>query len=186
MSKVMQQPEVVDVKAVSLALRMPNAASTAENILSQAMEFCAKKMGVDSSQTVIERLKEGDRSACGHCQYSIAEQVGAALGALDENVRSVYMFEYDATPEDICFSEVAQTPLLHLIVWTERKTEALNSLVTMLGRALTQGYAQLIGPRQLQYLLDVQMIDDAQVEGRIGYGALFSSLYHRPLKVWER
>ena len=96
------------------------------------------------------------------------------------------MFEYDATPEDVCFSEVAQTPLLHLIVHTERKTKALNSLVTMLERALAQSYARLIGPRQLQHLLDVQVVDDREVEDRIGYGALFSSLHHRPLKVWER
>ncbi len=186
MSEVMQQPVEMDVKDASPELRMPNAASTAEDVLTKAMEYCANKMGFDNPQIAIDRLKKGDRSACGHCQYSIAKQVGAALGALDDNVRSVYMFEYDATPEDICFSEGVQTPLLHLIVWTERKTEALNSLVTMLENALARSYAQLIGPRQLQHVLDAQVIDDAEVEGRIGYGALFFSLHHRPLKVWER
>ena len=186
MYKVMQQAEVMDVKTTLPALQMPNAVSTAEDILDKAMDFCAKKMGFDSPQTAIDHLKKGDRPACEYCQYSIAQQVGAALGALDDNVRSVHMFEYDATPEDICFSEVAQTPLLHLIVWTERKTEALKSLVTMLDQALAQSYAQLIGPRQLQHFLDAQVIDDAEVKGRIGYGALFSSLHHRPLKVWER
>jgi hypothetical protein len=182
----MQQAEVLDVKVASVAFQIPNAASTAEDILGNALGFCAQKMGYDDPQIAIERLKEGDRTACGHCQYSIAQQVGAALAALDDNVRSVYMFEYDATPEDICFSEAAQTPLLHLIVWTERKTKALNSLVTMLERALAQSYARLIGLRQLQHLLDVQVVDDGEVKGRIGYGALFSSLHHRPLKVWER
>ena len=186
MSEVMQQAKAVDVKVASPTFQMPNAASTAEDILSNALRFCAQKMGYESPQIAIERLKEGDRSACGHCQYSIAQQVGAALGALDDNVRSVHMFEYDATPEDICFSEVAQTPILHLIVWAERKTKALHSLVKMIERALVESYAQLIGPRQLQHLLDVQIVDDGQVKGRIGYGALFSSLHHRPLKVWER
>jgi hypothetical protein len=55
----------------------------------------------------------------------------------------------------------------------------------MLNRALAQSYAQLIGPSQLQHILDAQIIDDADVENRVGYGALLNSLYRRPLKVWE-
>lgn len=166
--------------------RMPDADSTAENILHQALGFCAQKMRFDDHQTVIDRLRQGDRNACAYCHYSIAEQVSASLGTLDENVKAVYMFECDATPEDICFSETECTPLVHLIVWVERKTEALNSLVAMLDRALSKRLAQLIGPRQLQYVLDVQVIDNTEVEQRIGYGALLSSIHHRPLKVWER
>ena len=186
MSKVIQQANVTDVNIASPALQMPNAFSTAEDILSNALGYCAQKMGASSVEAAIGCLKAGDPSACGHCQYSIALQIGAALGALDENVRSVHMYDYDATPEDVCFSEISQTPILHIIVWTERKTKALNSLVAMLERALAQSYAQLIGPRQLQHLLDVQIVDDAEVKGRIGYGGLFHSLHHRPLKVWER
>jgi hypothetical protein len=38
----------------------------------------------------------------------------------------------------------------------------------------------------LQHLLDVQVVDDAEVEKRVGYGGLLFSLHHRPLKIWER
>jgi hypothetical protein len=178
--------QIKDVKVTAPPLRLPNAASTAEDVLSKALDFCAQKMGFDGPQTAIERLRQGDGSACTYCQYSIAEQVGASLGALDENVKAVYMFEYDATPEDLCFGETGQMPLVHLIVWAQPKTEALNSLVSMLDRALAQSHAQLIGPRQLQHVLDVQVIDDNDVEKRIGYGALLRSIHHQPLKVWER
>ena len=172
-------------EVTAAALHMPNAVSIAENVLNKAMEFCAHKMRFEGPQTVIKRLQQGDRNACQYCHYSIAEQVGAALGDLDDNVKAVYMFECDATPEDIAFSETAGAPCLHLLVWTHRKTEALNSLVSMLNRALAQSYAELIGPSQLQHILDAQIIDDADVENRVGYGALLNSLYHRPLKVWE-
>jgi hypothetical protein len=173
------------VKISTPPLHMPNATSTAEDVMHKALDFCARKMSVVDSQAAINRLQQGDHCACEYCYYSIAEQVGASLGALDENVKAVYMFEYEATPEDSCFGESKTPPLLHLLVWTHRKTEALNSLVAMLDRALTHQYAQLIGPSQLKHLLDVQVIDDGDVEGRIGYGGLLHSLHHRPLKVWE-
>lgn len=175
-----------DTKTSEMPWRMPDADSAADNILNQALGFCAQKMRLGDAQTVIDRLQQGDRNACSYCHYSIAEQVSASLGALDKNVKAAYMFEHDATPEDICFSENECTPLVHLIVWVERKTEALNSLVAMLDRALAKRLAQLIGPRELQYVLDVQVIDDTEVERRTGYAALLSSIHHRPLKVWER
>jgi hypothetical protein len=73
-----------------------------------------------------------------------------------------------------------------LIVWAKRKTSALDSLVEALNRALVQRYAELIGPSQLAHLLDVQIVNDADVKNRVGYGALLSSLRNRPIKVWER
>jgi hypothetical protein len=73
-----------------------------------------------------------------------------------------------------------------LIVWAKRKTSALDSLVEALNRALVQRYAELIGPSQLAHLLDVQVVNDADVDNRVGYGALLSSLRNRPIKVWER
>lgn len=173
------------VKSTAPVLRMPNAASTSEDIMNKALEFCARRIGAEGAEDAIHRLQQRDHWACEYCYYSIAEQMGAALGALDENVKAVYMFEYDATPEDLCFGETKNTPLLHLLVWTHRKTEALNALVAMLDRALAHDYAQLVGPRQLKHLLDVQIVDDTDVKGRIGYGALLHSIHHRPLKVWE-
>jgi hypothetical protein len=174
-----------DVKTTAPPLHMPDATSTAEDVLDKAFGFCASKMGLKDPQMAINRLQQKDNRACEYCHYSIAEQVGAALGDLDENVKAVYMFEDEATPQDLCFNETTNVPLLHLLVWVQRKTEALNSLVSMLDRALAQSYARLIGPSELQYLLDVQIVDDAQVERRVGYGALLQSLHYRPLKVWE-
>jgi hypothetical protein len=105
---------------------------------------------------------------------------------LDENIKAVYVADYDATPQDICFGETAKPSPIHLIAWVERKTSALDSLVEALNRALVERYADMIGPSQLAYLLDVQAVDDADVKNRVGYGALLSSLRNRPIKIWER
>ncbi len=181
-----KQTGVVDVEFAASPFRLPDAASTIETALTQALEFCAQKMGVDDAQAVIDRLRQGDSTACRYCHYSLAKQVGESLGALDENVKAVYSVDYDATPEDTCFGEAMPTSLIHILVWAERKTGALDSLVTALDLALVQCYADVIGTRQLAHLLDVQVIDDADVKNRIGYGAMLSSLYQRPIQVWER
>ena len=175
-----------DAELSTPQFRLPDADSTAEIVFSQAMEFCARKIGLPNGQAALDRLRQGDSSACQYCHYSIAKQVASSLGALDENVKSVYVVDYDATPEDLCFGEEAQTLPIHLIVWAERKTSALSSLVEALDLALVQRYMDLIGLRKLAHMLDVQVVDDADVENRVGYGAMLSSLYNRPIRVWER
>jgi len=65
---------------------------------------------------------------------------------LDENVKAVDTLDYDATRKDFCFGKAIQgTSLTHLIVWTQRKTAAFDSLVAALDRALVQGYADILG-----------------------------------------
>ncbi len=182
----MKQTKVVEVESAASPFQPPDADSTVEITLAQALQFCVQKMGVDSVQAVVDRLRQGDSTACRHCRYSIAKQVGESLGALDENVKAVYVVDYDATPEDLCFGEATPTSLIHLIVWAGRETGALDSLVTALDLALAQRYGDLTGRRQLMHLLDVQVIDDADVQNRTGYGALLSSLYHPPIQVWKR
>jgi hypothetical protein len=167
-------------------LRLPDAASTADIVLNQAMEYCAEKMGLKAAWLAIEQLKKGETTACSYCRYSTAKQMAQALGSLDENVRAVYLYNYDATPEDLCFGQAVHTSPIHLIVWVERKTSALESLVDALDHALAQSYAAMMDRDQLRHILDVQMVDDDDLENRTGYGALLSSFYNPPLKVWER
>jgi hypothetical protein len=108
------------------------------------------------------------------------------LGALDEDVKAAYVDEYDVTPEDAFFGEAARATVIYLIVWVQRKTGALKSLVPALDRALVQCYADQIGTPRLAHLLEVQVIDDADARNPVGYGAwLFSN--HFPLtEVWRR
>ena len=181
-----KQTEIAYMERKMPPLQSPTASSTAEVVLNQAIDFCAQKMGFKATWLAVEQLKQGDETACAYCRYSTAKQVAEALGSLDENIRTVYVHDYDATPEDLCFGETAHTFPIHLIVRAERKTSALDSLVEALDEALTEGYAAMLDRNRLSHVLDVQVVDDADVENRTGYGALLSSFYNRPLKVWER
>lgn len=164
----------------------PNATSTAEAVINGTMLFCAEKMQLENVQAVLDHLRQRNTTACSYCQYSIAKQVGDSLGALDKNVKAVYILDYDATPQDICFAGKKESLTIHLIVWAERKTSALQSLVDSLDRALVQGYSKLMDLGKLEHLLDVQVVDDTDIANRVGFGAMLSSLHQRPIQVWER
>ena len=181
--KVKTQPDVVTSVP---QLCLPDSESTADIIVTQALEFCAQNTGLTNHQVVVERLQRGDGNACEYCHYSIAKQVAESLGTMDRKIKAVYVADYDATPQDLCFSEETSGLPIHLIIWAERKTKALDSLVDALDRALVQRYADAIGARQLAHLLDIQVVDDHDVENRIGYGAMLSSLHNRPIQIWGR
>lgn len=178
--------KVVQTKKGTPEWSFPDAVSMAESIVTNSMDFCARKMRLSNTDAVVEQLQEREAAACNYCQYSVAKEVGEALGSLDKNVRSAYMLDYDATPQDLAFAVEKRGVMIHLIVWVERKTNALNSIVASLDRALAQDFAKLLNMEKLEHLLDVQVVDDSDVENRTGYGAMLSSLYQRPLQVWKR
>lgn len=167
-------------------LRMPDVASMTRGFLDRALVYCADKMRLAGPQVALELLRRGDSRALWHSHHSLAAQVAETLGDMDRNVSSVFVLDYDATPEDLAFGEPTGVSPIHLIVRAEHKTEALYALVAALESALVQDYARRIGPGQLKYLLDVQVIDAEDVEKRRGYAAVLSSLHNRPIQIWER
>jgi hypothetical protein len=171
----------VEIDAPALS----DAANAAEAALVGAVSFAGRQMGLGRTEVAIA-LKQRERRTTGYFQYGLAEQVAAYLAALDENVKAVYVFDDEATPEDMNLGDSEASPVLHLIVWARRKTGALSSLIAALDRSLVTGYSGLAAMPQLAHLLDAQVIDDEDVTGRRGYAALLSSVHHQPLQVWKR
>lgn len=181
-----KQAKVMTVNLVA-SPQLPSVTSVAESILVEAIEFCAQKLGLGNLTTAIGLLEQGDRAACEYCLYSIAKHVAASLGEMDENLKAVYILDYDATPEDRCFGTEAQNiRLIHLLVWTRRKTAAFDSLVEALDSALVQACSDTIGVCGPTTLLDVQVVDDADIRQRHGYGAFRAWTHQKPIQIWER
>lgn len=180
------QTGTLDLQFAAVVPALSDVAGIAQTALDNTLDFCAQKMHLPGPHAVAAHLRQGDRRAVGYCQYGLARQVAEYLAALDREISAVYMYDYDATPEDVCFAEGMPTPLVYLIARVNRKTSGLNALVAGLDRALTQGYAELIGQPNLAHVLDVQVVDEAEVQSRAGYGALLSSLHMQPMQVWKR
>jgi hypothetical protein len=181
-----EQDNSLEVMMSAAPLHLPDASSALAGALEKALHSCARRMGLDGPEAALERVRQGDSVARDYCHFSLAKQVAQALGSLDENVESVSLYTYDATPEDLSFGTTSPTSLIHLLVLAGRKTGALTSLIAALDRALAQQYAALVGPRRLAHLLDVQVITQTEVEQRTGVAALLSSVHNRPIQIWEQ
>jgi hypothetical protein len=172
--------EMMDVE-----FALPDAATTAGAVLSGALEYCAARMRLPDPGAALEQLRSGDRSVWSYFDYGVAGHLAEHLGALDEEVKAVYLYEDEATPDDAAFGEVAPS-MIHLLIWAQRKTGALTSLLSALDLALGQTYAGMMGATEARYLVDLQVIDDSEVAAGTGYGAMLRWLHHRPLLVWKR
>ena len=179
--------EKADARPPAPFRQLPDLSMTAEHAVAEAVEYCVQKTKLGSASEVLRAIQQGNRSACAYCLYALAKQMAESIGTFDETVKAVYTLDYDATPEDLCFGSAAQeTPLIHLVVWTERKTAALDSLIAALDRAILQVYENTLGKGERSSMLDVQTIDDEDVRNRIGYGALMTSIHHPPIQIWQR
>lgn len=181
-SKMMEQDLQTDGRAIEFAL--PDAATTATSAIEAAFEYTAVKMHVKDVETVPSMLRAGRADARGYFDYALARELAEHIGALDGEVQGVYLYDPEATVDDIVFAEFPVT-LIHLVVWARRKTSALTALLDGLDRAVTAEFANRIGNKQTS-LLDFQVVDDAEVNSRMGFGAMLAWVHNRPLMVWKR
>jgi len=185
MKKGTQVISQTQVETGNLDFVLSDATGTAEAALNVALDFCAEKMALDGPTAVIERLQQGDRHAYGYFNYGLAKQAAEWLGSWDEDIKAVYVYEYEATPEDSALGQMSSL-LVNMIVWAKRKTGALQSMLDALNRALVQSFAQMIGNQDLAHMLDVRVVDDEDMKHNIGCVAMFTSIHTRPIRVWER
>jgi len=175
------------LQATHVPVDLPEANRIAGQIVEQAISFCAKKLNAPSAEAAFDRICSNDRVACDYFLYGLTKHVATSLGALDEHAKAAYTVEYEAVPNDACFAESeTDAVLVHLIVWTARKTAAFEALVRTLDQALSSALAAQFDRTPQQSVLDVQVIDDQDVDHQTEYGALFRAIHHRPLQVWER
>jgi hypothetical protein len=164
---------------------LSDAESAAQAALVGAISFTSQKMHLNRAEVAIA-LKQNDHETYGYFKYGLAAQVAEHVAGLDPLVKSVYLYDDEATPEDEVFGECQPSRLIHLLVVAKRKTEALNALIGALDRALVRGFAGLANAPHLAHLLDVQVVDETEVQSRLGYAALLSSIHHQPLPILER
>ena len=170
--------------AASLPRRL-DSVSTVESVVTKALKTSANKMGLGDVKALIARMKEADSVAFNYYNYNIANELGEVLGFWDKNIRAVYAHDYDAaTPEEACFENASPFSLVHMIIWAEPKTKALNALVEVIDHAMVQRHRHMLGRIKLEHVLDVQVVDDEDVRNRTGYGALLQSIYQPPIQVW--
>ena len=156
-----------------------------ESVIKKALISSADKMGPCDVKAIINCIKKGDPTACSYYHYNIARELGRVLGSWDVNIRAVYALGYDDNTSAEEGAENFAFSLVHMIIWAERKTKALNAMIEAIDRAMVQVYRKLFEMGELQRVVDIQVIDGEDVKNRTGYAALLKSIYQMPIQVWS-
>lgn len=159
-----------------------------QEMITGALSFCEHKTPLRGRETIIAAFRRGDRAVGEYFHYGLAKEIGSYLGRVEPTLKAVYLYEPEEMPDE--FYEQGPSPIrgLDLIAWVVNGKGGLTSIVRDLEAALAAEAQPLFGPPQegMRDLLSVDVIDDRDVELRLGRGALITSIYTRPTRVWSR
>lgn len=162
-----------------------------DKMVEKAVEDSAAKLYDGEIQSALKALRKGQGEVCGAFSDSLVRQICSALARMDKMVKAIFEYEPEyATihPRAHIGSLRAHHKGINLIVWVERKSAALKSLITTFEKALVESQRK-IGLTETStafFTLDVKMVDDQDVDERRGYGLIVSSQLVRSTRVWRR
>jgi predicted nucleotidyltransferase len=147
----------------------------------QALTFCAKKLRRPPEE-VLQLLARGDSWVHSTFRYALVNQICQYLSRLGTVVRSVYI--YGSCMED----RARPCSDVDIIIWVNEKSDALVLLLERLNYLISDYYRALMGDKAegMARMLDIHLVDDREVEAREGYGAVLSSPYTSPVRIWSR
>ena len=121
-------------------------------------------------------------------KYGLAEGVTNVIVANDGNVQAIYLFEESTNPDSETEDALTPDMTVHLLLLVDSNSAALDAFVESLDRSLTELVGDLPSPllAKRTSLLNVIPVTQQQVDNRQGYGALLSSIFARPVKLWAR
>ena len=154
-------------------------------MVEQAVAECAESQFAGDERRARLALLRGQCEHCDCIRASLVRRIGEYLGQVGASVKAVYTFE---APDDR--DEEAHTGRdgIHLVVWVDRKSQALRSLAATLETALAASQRKLACPLATPecYRLDMEIVDDRDVAERRGFGLLIDHRQLSALPVWER
>ena len=121
-------------------------------------------------------------------KYGLAEGATNVIVANDGNVQAVYHFEESTNPDSGTEEALAPEMSVHLLLLVDSNSAALNAFIESLDGTLSGLVSALPSPMLAKRtsILNVIPITQEDVDDRRGYGALLSSIYARPVKLWAR
>ncbi|HEX5836317.1 MAG TPA: hypothetical protein VFY26_00710 [Anaerolineales bacterium] len=112
---------------------------------------------------------------------SLEQRVAQKLAAWQPAVQAVYSFD-----ESWMESRERWDGSIHLLVKVPRLLSAVRSFGKNLDKSLVETLKQLGWSRfqKRHSVLNVQQVTSSELRHGIGYGAMFSAVHSRPVKVW--
>jgi len=160
----------------------------AENIRDNALNLARKKTHPREPDVEMAKFLER-RDFVDYFKHGLAQEVSQVIATYDQRVQAVYIFEESANPDAETEEYLQFVDLtIHLLVLVTSASAALESFVTSLDRALTEALNELPSDpfAMRSSFLNVMPITENDIKDGRGYAVLLSSIYARPLKIWQR
>jgi len=163
----------------------------ADRLLKDALAYCAKRHSAGDAQRTLLAVHSGQEEVCECLLGALTTAIADVLGKIDKTVKSVYAYKPVTSLESNRLTpdaEHSQAISINLVVWVERKSAALQSLVSSLEKDLIASqrqYGCLIGGKGT-FSLSVAMVDDQDVKQQHGFGTFIGSQYLRSSLIWSR
>lgn len=151
------------------------------NFFNNSLSFCSEKCSCTRDQ-VLRLLQENCPTIHSRIRYALAKELGCYLGENHADVQAVFV--YGSTMQDTA----GKMSDIDLIVLVNEKNPALTESLHMLNEGLMLRYRIILGDTSLSLrrLLDVHIVDVADMSARRGYGAVLNSMFEPPTPIWSR
>jgi hypothetical protein len=162
----------------------------ADQMVDQAVAECAESHFAGDERRARLALLRGKCEHCDCIRAGLVRRIGEYLGQVGASVKAVYTFdgpEGRGQGEGEAAAHVGHDGI-HLVVWVDRKSQALRSLAATLETALAASQRKLGCPLATPecYRLNMEVVDDRDVAERRGFGLLVDHRQLSAVPVWER
>jgi hypothetical protein len=159
----------------------------AETIRDDALVWARSRLGILDRGLELENLFELPRFV-DRFNYGLAKGVAKSIAANDQRVQAIYLFGSELSSDIETGCELPTEVSVHQLVLVNAPSAALESFIVSLDRALVECLKEL--PTRLykecEWILDVKLITEHDVENGIGYACFLGSTYSPALEIWKR
>ena len=157
----------------------------ADTICADAVTFARQQLDGEDAGLI---SMFGRRDFFESFKYGLTLKVAEVLAANDRNVLEVFTYDVDLNPDAEISGETPLDATVRLLVRVSTPSAALQAFVGALDRALVARLRELPSSllREREFILDVNLITEQDIQNRTGYAKLLTSPFVPPLMVWQR
>jgi hypothetical protein len=162
-------------------------AEVAETIRNDALVAAREKLSLSRPHTDIERLFRHP-GFFDYFKYELAVRVADVLGALDEPLQAVYLYDPFTDADGGIDHSMPPDATVHLLALVRAHTGTLGTWTTGLDDALTNSLRDLPAPTLARRVsvLDVMQISEEEARYCPHRRRLLSSVFAPPISIWQR
>ena len=121
-------------------------------------------------------------------KHGLVIGVANVLARYDNRVLGVYTYELQTNTDVEAGEALPSNPTVQMLLLVSTPSAALDAFISSLDRALLASLKELALPvvQQRDFILEVNLVTKQDIQYKLGYAKLLSSLFAPPLKVWQR